>query len=540
MTTHASTARTCTAALLGAEAHLVEVEGHLSNGLPATILVGLPDSSRRETRDRVYAAIRNSGEQWPATKISLGLSPASLPKQGSAHDLAIAVCVLAAAGAVPAAAAGHPVLFYAELGLDGALRPVPGALPAVMAAVADGICTVVVAEANAAEASHVPGARVVSARSLADVVAWLRGGPEPPAQVPVPPRGIPAPLADCGDLADVRGQDSPRLAAEIWAAGSHNLSLTGPPNPSTMLAERLPSILPDLSAEEALEVTSVYSAAGKVPANGIITRPPFVVPHHADTIAAVVGGGSSQGITQPGAASLAHRGVLLLADALEFRREVLDALRGPIGAGEVVIARQGRTTRFPARFSLVLTTPPCPCGASPSSPEQCSCTPAARQRYLARTVGPLTDAIDLRAAMTPVPARVRRSGEPSRAVLERVVVARDRAKRRLHDTPWRLNSEVPPAEMPRLLPVTPGADEVLRDAVGIGAVSQRAALRALRVAWTIADLAGRDRPGANDCALALAYATGDPSAGDHYYTEGHRLRRAPKRKTEGEGNEDYR
>jgi magnesium chelatase family protein len=512
-------ARTFTAVLNGVTAHLVEVETHIGGGLPATILVGLPDTALREARDRVRAAIINSAEPWPATKITVGLLPASLPKSGSLLDLAIAVAILAADGTVPAPPADRPVLFFAELGLDGKLRPVPGALPAALAAAADGIGTVVVASANAAEASHAPDVRVVPAGCLADVVAWLRGGPEPAPQDPALHASIPGSVADCGDLADVRGQDSARLAAEIWAAGAHNLSLVGPAGTGTMLAERLPGILPDLTPEEALEVTAIHSVAGMIPATGIITRPPFVAPHHTASMPAIVGGGSSQGITRPGAASLAHLGVLVLEDAPEFRREVLDALRQPMEAGEVLIARHDRIIRFPARFSLLLTARPCPCGASRSPSGNCSCTPAMRRRYLGRLSGPLTDSIDLKAAMTPTPARARRSGDSSQVVLGRVTAARDRARRRLRGTPWHVNSQVPLREVPRLFPVTPGADEVLRHAVSIGAVGERAALRALRVAWTIADLAGRDRPAADDCALALAYATGNPHAGD-------RLRRA--------------
>jgi magnesium chelatase family protein len=275
-----------------------------------------------------------------------------------------------------------------------------------------------------------------------------------------------------------------------------------------MLVQRLPGILPDLSPEQSLEVTAIHSVAGMVPATGIMTRPPFVAPHHTASMPAIVGGGSNQGITRPGAASLAHRGVLLLDDAPEFRREVLDALRQPMEAGEVLVARQGRITRFPARFSLLLTACPCSCEAIGSSPDECSCTPTARRRYLGRLSGPLTDSIDLKAAITPAPARSRRSGDSSEVVLGRVTAARDRSRQRLRGTPWQLNSEVPGAEVRRLLRVMPEADEALRHAVSIGAVSERSARRALRVVWTIADLAGHDRPAADDCALALAYVTG--------------------------------
>lgn len=505
------TARTCTAALLGAEAHLIEVEGHLSNGPPATILVGLPDSSLRETRDRVYAAIRNSGEQWPATKISLGLSPASLPKQGSALDLAIAVCILAAAGTVPAAAAGRPVLFYAELGLDGALRPVPGVLPAVMAAVADGVSTAVVAEANAAEASHAPGAHVVPARSLADVVAWLRTGHQPPPPSPATTRAS-RPARHEGDWADVRGQDAARRAAEICAAGGHSLSLLGPPGSGTaLLAERLPLILPDLDQDAALEVTSLHSLAGIIPDAGLITRPPFMAPHHTASLPAIVGGGSG-GILRPGAVSLAHRGILFLRDAPEFSRAVCDSLRQPLATGQVVIARGGVQGRFPARFCLVQSACPCPCTAVGGAPENCSCTPVQRRRYLQRAAG-LTDAIDLKVPMT-TPGRAHGDpGEPTAVVRDRVEAARERARHRLAGTPWRLNADIPAAELRRAFRVEPGASREIQRATDLGWLSERGTLRALRVAWTIADLAGHDRPTAEDCALALALMKGDPASG---------------------------
>jgi magnesium chelatase family protein len=504
-------AQACTAVLDGATAHLVEAKSTVEDGgLPSTVLTGLPDSSVREARDRVRAAVVNSGEPWPATKIIVSLRPERLHKPGGSLDLAIAVAILGADGTVPA---GRPVLFFAELGLDGSLRPVPGALPAALAAAAGGIATVVVEAGNAAEASHAPGVRVVPAGCLAEVAAWLRDGPEPPQSHGLP-GGVPGPVADCGDLADVRGRGSALLAAEIWAAGTHHLSLAGPPGKVTMLAGRLPSILPGLSAGQALEVTCIHSAAGQVPAAGIITRPPVVALHHSATLPAIVGGGSGGGIAQPGAVSLAHHGVLILADAPEFSRDALDALCEPAEAGEVLIERQGRVTRFPARFSLVLTARPCPCRASAGPRGQCECTAAVRRRHLGRVAGPLADRIDLKAAITSASAKARRCGDSSQAVLGRVAAARDRAGRRLHGTPWQLNSEVPLAEVPRLLPVPPDAGEQLRHAVSTGAISQHAALRAARVAWTIADLAGRGRPAAGDIALALAYATGDPSAGN--------------------------
>ena len=457
------------------------------------------------------AAIVNSGEQWPATRLSVALSPASLPKRGSTYDLAIAVAVLAASGAVPAPGGEDRVLFVSELGLDGRLRSVPGVLPAVTAAAAHGIGTVVVAAANAVEAGQVPGVRIVPACTLAEVAAWLRGGPEPPRGDPGPGADAgtgPAPWSRGGDFADVRGQDAARMAAEICAAGGHNMSLLGPPGRgAVMIAERLPTIMPGLSRDEALEVAAVHSVAGLLPAGGTVTRPPFRAPHHTTSTAAMIGGGS--GVIRHGEATLAHRGVLLLENAPEFAGDALAALREPLAHGKVTIARAGMTVTFPAQFSLVLTACPCPCTAAGLPPGGCSCTPAARRRYLARLSGPLMDWIDLKTTMTPPgPEEHRAGGEPSGTVLGRVTAARERAARRLDGTAWRLNSQIPVSVLRRCFPLAPGASQPLDNAVSLGAISERAAGRAVRVAWTIADLACRDRPQRGDCGLALTYATG--------------------------------
>ena len=311
-------ARTYSVALVGVMGHLIEIEADIADGLPATILVGLPDKALREARDRIRAAITNSGEVWPNKKITVGLSPAALPKRGSGFDLAIAIAILAADEAIPVTAAAG-TMFLAELGLDGRLRPVPGVLPAVVTA-ESGVRTVVVAAENVVEAELVPGVRVIGASSLAEVLTWLRGGPPPtlPA-LPEPPAGPPPALAMAKklDLAEVLGQAEARLAVEICAAGGHNLSLLGPPGAGkTMLAERLPTILPKLEKRASIEVTSIHSVAGMLRAEGgLVTVPPFCAPHHTATKAAIVGGGSE--LIRPGAASLAHRGVLFLDEAHE-------------------------------------------------------------------------------------------------------------------------------------------------------------------------------------------------------------------------------
>ncbi len=510
-------ARTYSVALIGVTGQVVEVEADIANGLVGMILVGLPDTALREARDRIRAAIVNSGEQWPQRKVTVGLSPASLPKRGSWFDLAIAVGVLTAAGSLPPAAS-EKVMFLGELGLDGRLRPVRGVLPAVVAAAEARFRTVMVAEPNAAEAALVPGVRVIAAASLTAAADWLRGTPGlrggPPA---AEYRGGPAaravgPAARVGgpgtpDLAEMLGQPTARRAAEVCAAGGHHLSLLGPPGAGkTMLAERLPTILPSLDGAAALEVTAIHSVAGTLPPRVcLLTDPPFLAPHHTASKAAIVGGGS--GVIRPGAASLAHHGVLFLDEAPEFARDVLDALRQPLESGEVVVARSGVTTRFPAAFTLVLAANPCPCAKAAGPAGGCSCSPATRRRYLGRISGPLLDRIDVKVELEPVGRTEllndRGLAEPSRAVAARVLQARQRAAHRLRGTPWRLNAQIPGSELRRSWPPAPGALAAVERSLERGLISARGVVKVIRVAWTLADLAGRPRPTKDECSSAL-------------------------------------
>jgi magnesium chelatase family protein len=510
-------ARTSSVALVGVTGQVVEVEVDIANGLVGMILVGLPDTALREARDRIRAAITNSGEQWPQRKITVGLSPASLPKRGSWFDLAIAVGVLTAAGTVPRAASDG-VMFFGELGLDGRLRPVRGVLPAVAAAAGDGrFGTVMVAPQNAPEAALVPDIRVIAAASLTAAADWLRGTPDPRGDPPAAEfqRGQDLPDAQAAssdaalalDLAELLGQSMARRAAEVSAAGGHHLSLLGPPGAGkTMLAERIPTILPRLDPEAALEVTSIHSVAGTLPPQvPLLSDPPFLAPHHTATKAAIVGGGS--GIIRPGSASLAHRGVLFLDEAPEFARDVLDALRQPLEAGEVVVARSGVTTRFPARFTLVLAANPCPCARGVGPAEGCSCSPATRRRYLGRISGPLLDRVDVKIELEPVSRKEllndRGFAESSRTVALRVAEARDRAAHRLRGTPWRLNGEVPGSELRRTWPPAPGSLAVVERSLERGQITARGVVKVIRVAWTMADLAGQPRPTKDECHAAL-------------------------------------
>lgn len=513
-------ARTLAATLVGVTGRLVAVEAHIASGLPAFILVGLPDASLSESRDRVRAAVVNSGQAWPNRRITVGLSPASLPKGGSSFDLGIACAVLSAAGVVPVEPFADTLLL-GELGLDGRVRPVRGVLPAVMAAAAGGLARVVVPEANADEARLVPGLEVLGVRSLAQVVARLRGDPEPtdePARDPSGPseRDVGAVLPPAKDLADVLGQTEGRFALEVCAAGGHNLALMGPPGAGkTMLAERLPGLMPALSRQAALEVTAIHSVAGRLPAGSpLITSPPFQDPHHTATQAAIVGGGS--GFPRPGAASLAHRGVLFLDEAPEFSRSVLDALRQPLESGEVVISRSAGTARYPARFTLVLAANPCPCGQNHGKGLDCRCTPQARIRYLGKLSGPLLDRVDVRVDVHPVDRRAlladREFVEATAVVAERVAAARERAAARLAGTPWSTNAEIPGPVLRREWPVPSAVAAVLDKGLATGGLTARGVDRILRVAWTLADLAGRSVPGPAEAGTASLLRLSSASA----------------------------
>ncbi len=503
-------------ALVGVEGHLVEIEADLGVGVPSYTLVGLPDASLSESRDRVRAAMVNSGQDWPATKrVTVNLSPASLPKRGSAFDLPIAASILSAQGVVPTAAFEDAVLI-GELGLDGRVRPVRGVLPAVAAAVRAGATAVVVPHGNAQEAALVPGVRVTGVRTLAGLVARARGEALPAAETAVAEPEEAAPVPDAADahrpdLADVLGQATARYLVEVAAAGGHHLLMLGPPGAGkTMLAERLPGLLPPLDRASALEATAIHSVAGLLDdgSGPLVDRAPYQAPHHTASVPAIVGGGSTQ--VRPGAASLAHRGVLFMDEAPEFAPAVLDALREPLESGEITVARLAARVRFPARFQLVLAANPCPCGlaiTAPGAVSACRCTPMARLRYLGRLSGPLLDRVDLRIEMLAATRADLRAApgaaEGTAAVAARVAAARERMAGRLAGTPWRVNGEVPGHVLRRRwrLPweVVAEAERLLDR----GVLTARGVDRVVRVAWTVADLAGRDVPDAGDVRIAL-------------------------------------
>ncbi|MEU9409837.1 YifB family Mg chelatase-like AAA ATPase [Streptomyces sp. NPDC048281] len=521
-------ARTCSVALVGVEGVVVEVQADLEPGVAAFTLVGLPDKSLTESRDRVRAAVVNSGAAWPSKKLTVGLSPASVPKSGSGFDLAVAAAVLGAAERIDPRVLAE-IVMIGELGLDGRVRPVRGILPAVLAAADAGYEQVVVPENAVPEASLVPGVSVLGVRSLRQLIAVLTDEPVPDEE-PVPGEirpdpflaGLALPGMGLGtgmatgdhapDLADVAGQHVARAALEVAAAGRHHVFFKGPPGAGkTMLAERLPGLLPELGRQESLEVTAVHSVAGMLPAgHPLVDRPPYCSPHHSATMASLVGGGT--GMPRPGAVSLAHNGVLFLDEAAEFHASVLDALRQPLESGHVVIARAAGILRMPARFLMVLAANPCPCGRHGTPGDVCECRPSSIKRYRARLSGPLMDRVDLRVAVEPVAReellRLHTGAEPSAAVADRVRTARERAARRYEGLPWRTNSEVPGHELRTRWHVQPGALLKAELDLDRGLLTARGLDRVLRVAWTLADLAGRDRPSVNDVNLALELRTG--------------------------------
>lgn len=502
-----SLARSLAVSLTGVDGELVEVECDISMGLPGLSFTGLPDASVMESRDRLRSALLNSGVKWPERKITVALLPADVRKVGSRFDLAMAVAVLAAAGELPIGAVAD-VAWIAELGLDGRLRPVRGVLPAVLAARRLGVRRVVVAEGNAAEAALVAETDVRCARRLRDVVAWLSGSGEP--LCPVERSTTPEPAPDGPDLADVAGQVPAKRALEIAAAGRHHLYLVGAPGAGkTMLAERLPGLLPELDDTASMEVTAIHSIAGLLGERArLVRRPPLQAPHHTASIPALVGGGSR--LARPGAISLAHHGVLFLDEVPEFGSHALDALRQPLESGHVVLHRSGGAVRYPARFQLVLAANPCPCGKPAAD---CDCPPVVRRRYAQRLSGPLMDRIDLHVQVDPVPHGELFDTSANRVssaqVAARVAAARAAAAERWRGTPWRVNASVPGSILrstPWLLP-----HPVLRTAQSFldqGSLSARGFDRVLRLAWTIADVSGLTVPDAECMAEALYFRTG--------------------------------